>query len=129
MAKREEKGINNIKSIGLILITIGIPIVLIVAQPDLGTSISLLAILIGMLFVAGLNYKLIFGGLAAIAAAIPIAWFYLLKPFQRNRILIFLNPELDPLGHGMNALQSMMSIGSGQVWGQIDKGAPFQATP
>ncbi|MDD3612363.1 MAG: rod shape-determining protein RodA [Clostridia bacterium] len=125
MAKREEKGINNIKSIGLILITIGIPIVLIVVQPDLGTSISLLAILIGMLFVAGLNYKLIFGGLAAIAAAIPIAWFYLLKPFQRNRILVFLNPELDPLGHGMNALQSMMSIGSGQVWGQIDKGGAF----
>ncbi|MBE3102046.1 MAG: FtsW/RodA/SpoVE family cell cycle protein, partial [Firmicutes bacterium] len=53
-------------------------------------------------------------------SAIPIAWFTLLDTFQKHRILVFLNPGMDPLGSGYNVLQSMMSVGSGQITGQLN---------
>ncbi len=125
ISKREEKGINNIKSLAMVVLTLGIPFALIAMQPDLGTSIALIAITLGMLFVAGISYKLLLAGGAAVAAAVPAAWFFLLKEYQKKRILVFLNPELDPLGDGLNVLQSIMSVGSGQIWGQLRNGALF----
>ncbi|HOB19442.1 MAG TPA: rod shape-determining protein RodA [Candidatus Atribacteria bacterium] len=127
ISKREEQGINNVKSLALVVFTLGVPFLLIAAQPDLGTSIALIAITLGMLFVAGISYKLLLAGGAAIAAAIPAAWFFLLKEYQKKRIMVFLNPELDPLGDGLNVLQSIMSVGSGQIWGQLKNGALFSA--
>jgi len=113
----KEGKLNTIRDIIPILIHIGIPIILILLQPDLGTALVFIVILIGMLFAAGLNTKFIYGGMGAGLAFIPIAWNFL-KDYQKKRILVFLNPNLDPLGSGYNVIQSKIAVGSGQFFGK-----------
>ena len=95
-----------------------LPMVLIFLQPDLGSSLVFLAVLVAMLYVAGARgghlAALIGGGLATA----PIFWFYLLKPYQKSRLLVFINPETDPIGQGFQLLQSMIGIGSGGLLGK-----------
>lgn len=94
----------------------GLLILLVFMQPDLGTSLVYLAILIIMLFVAGVKIKfLIFTFLAALSS-IPVLWTFL-KDYQKNRLILFLNPNLDPLGGGYNVIQSRIAIGSGGFLG------------
>ncbi len=94
----------------------GLLILLVFMQPDLGTSLVYLAILIIMLFVAGIKIKfLIFTFLAALSS-IPVLWTFL-KDYQKNRLILFLNPNLDPLGGGYNVIQSRIAIGSGGFLG------------
>jgi rod shape determining protein RodA len=94
----------------------GLLILLVFMQPDLGTSLVYLAILIIMLFVAGIKIKfLIFTFLAGISS-IPVLWIFL-KDYQKNRLILFLNPNLDPLGGGYNVIQSKIAIGSGGFLG------------
>jgi rod shape determining protein RodA len=88
--------------------------VLIMLQPDLGTSLVLLAVLFAMLFIRGFNPLFI---LASIVAGIGISPF-ILKEYQRQRLLVFLNPEADPTGAGWNVIQSVVGIGSGRLWGK-----------
>ncbi len=94
----------------------GLLILLVFMQPDLGTSLVYLAILIIMLFVAGVKIKfLVFTFLAALSS-VPVLWTFL-KDYQKNRIILFLNPNLDPLGGGYNVIQSRIAIGSGGFLG------------
>jgi rod shape determining protein RodA len=94
------------------------PLVLLVfLQPDLGTALSFLAILLGMLWAAGVPRGQLAGLVAAGLVASPLAW-PLLKPYQRTRLLAFLDPGADPLGAGYNLIQSKIAIGSGGVWGK-----------
>jgi rod shape determining protein RodA len=94
----------------------GLLILLVFMQPDLGTSLVYLAIIIIMLFVAGVKIKfLIFTFLAALSS-IPVLWTFL-KDYQKNRLILFLNPNLDPLGGGYNVIQSRIAIGSGGFLG------------
>jgi len=94
----------------------GLLILLVFMQPDLGTSLVYLAILIIMLFVAGVKLKfLVFTFLAALSS-VPVLWTFL-KDYQKNRIILFLNPNLDPLGGGYNVIQSRIAIGSGGFLG------------
>ena len=95
----------------------GPPWVLVMMQPDLGTSLVLLAILAGMLFMSGASLRwLLVGGLAALAA-IPLAWSYVLRDYQKDRILSFLNPTADTQGAGWQVLQSQITVGSGGLLG------------
>lgn len=99
-------------------VLIGIPAILVILQPDLGTA---LAICFGgaiMMFLAGLPLAWFLGAGAAGLVAIPIAFFALLHDYQRNRVLTFLNPEADPLGTGYHITQSKIAIGSGGVFGK-----------
>jgi rod shape determining protein RodA len=96
------------------IVYLGIPMALIMKQPDLGTALVLIAIFFAMLFVRGLNPVYI---LAAIAAGIGISPF-VLKEYQKTRLLVFLNPDMDPTGSGWNLRQSMIGIGSGKLWGK-----------
>ena len=100
------------------LLFVGVPMALILAQPDLGTTLIFCAFVFGMLFIAGLKYKHIL--IATIVGVItaPFAWFGLLKPYQRTRILIFLNPEQDPMGKGYHTLQSRVAVGAGMILGK-----------
>lgn len=109
------------------LLFVGIPMALILAQPDLGTTLIFSAFVFGMLFVAGLKYKhIIIAGIVGLAAA-PFAWFGVLKPYQRTRILIFLNPEQDPMGKGYHTLQSRVAVGAGMIKGKgLFKGSSSQ---
>jgi rod shape determining protein RodA len=119
LAKREEDGIHHIKELLPIAVQVAIPFALIYIQPDLGTALAFIAIVFGVLFAAGISWKLLaLGGGIGLAAA-PIAWFFIFEGYQKKRIEIFLNPGLDPLGDGYNVLQSMMAIGSGQIFGQV----------
>lgn len=95
-----------------------LPFVLILKQPDLGTALMFIFIFVSMtLFV-----KLRLATLASLAgvclAAIPLGWKFFLKPYQRQRIETFLNPETDPLGTGYHITQSKIAVGSGQILGK-----------
>ncbi|MBP3063118.1 cell elongation-specific peptidoglycan biosynthesis regulator RodA [Ectopseudomonas chengduensis] len=106
------------KHIVISLAMIGIPFVLIVKQPDLGTSLLILASGAFVVFMAGLQWRWIIG---AAAAVVPIAvgmWYFVMHDYQKRRVLTFLNPESDPLGSGWNIIQSKAAIGSGGVLGK-----------
>jgi len=94
-----------------------IPMVLIFKQPDLGTSLLLMGIFLVMIFSTPLEYRYFFGFLAACLSVVPFAW-NILKSYQKDRLLVFLNPNIDPLGAGYTIIQSKISIGSGQVFGK-----------
>ncbi|WP_265562500.1 rod shape-determining protein RodA [Sphingomicrobium arenosum] len=98
-------------------ILIGLPVGLTLIQPDLGTALALAFGGVMVMFLAGLPWWYFAGGLAAMAAVIPIA-IQFLEPYQQRRILIFLEPEADPLGAGYNLTQSKIAIGSGGLWGK-----------
>lgn len=99
------------------LLLIGIPWVLVLVQPDLGTATMIAAGGITVMFLAGLPLRLFIGAGLALAAAVPIA-FSFLHEYQQKRVLIFLDPESDPLGAGYHISQSKIAIGSGGLWGK-----------
>ncbi|RIV80970.1 rod shape-determining protein RodA [Aurantiacibacter xanthus] len=97
---------------------IGLPMLLVLLQPDLGTA---LAIAFGgavVMFLAGLPGKWFAGGAAAALVAIPLAYFFGLQDYQRRRVTTFLDPESDPLGAGYHITQSKIAIGSGGLFGK-----------
>jgi rod shape determining protein RodA len=98
-----------------------VPAVAILAQPDLGTVMILLVVLVTMLVLGGVQVRWLVTPAACLAplAALygPKLWEHL-KPYQRQRILTFLNPDADPLGAGYHVIQSKIAVGSGMLWGQ-----------
>lgn len=94
-----------------------VPTVLILKQPDLGTSLLVASSGLFALFIAGLRWRWIFGGLALLAAATPILW-YFLEPYQRTRVLTLLDPAADRFGAGYHIIQSKIAIGSGGLFGK-----------
>jgi len=99
---------------GLLL---GIPFLLILVQPDMGTALMVLFIGVTVMFVAGLPWWLFAGAAATVAVAAPVAY-SLMHEYQRKRVLIFLDPESDPLGSGYHITQSKIAIGSGGLFGK-----------
>ena len=94
-----------------------LPFVLVMKQPDLGTSLTFIAILLGMIFVSGFKFNW-FAKLGVLfVAMLPVFWM-ILKDYQKNRIRVFLNPELDPFGSGYHVIQSKIAIGSGGLLGK-----------
>ncbi|OGY24883.1 MAG: rod shape-determining protein RodA [Candidatus Woykebacteria bacterium RBG_13_40_7b] len=90
---------------------------LIFSQPDIGTLITLIFIFVSILFVAGINLRY-FVSLALITlVSLPLLWNYLL-PYQKLRLTTFLNPGSDPTGAGYNLIQSVIAVGSGQLFGR-----------
>lgn len=100
---------------GLIM---GVPMLLIILQPDMGTTITFLPPLILLMFLAGMQYRLIFLAILGGAASLPVFWHFFLKPYQKARILTFIDPSMDPLGSGYQILQSKIAVGSGQIFGK-----------
>ncbi|HDN79105.1 MAG: rod shape-determining protein RodA [Chloroflexi bacterium] len=117
--------INRFRHVMFSLIMVGIPCLLIYMQPDLGTAITLVVIWLVMMWAAGIRFHhLAFLGFSAIAA-LPFIWMSL-KDYMRHRILIFLNPHLDP-GTTYNLEQALISIGSGGFLGKgFAKGSQSQ---
>jgi len=97
---------------------IGVPVGLVMLQPDLGTGLAITFGGIVVLFLAGLPLWWFLSGAAAAAVAAPLAYFFALHDYQRNRVLTFLDPENDPLGTGYHITQSKIAIGSGGVFGK-----------
>ncbi len=94
-----------------------IPFLLILKQPDLGTSLVFIAVILAMLFIAGIPAKLYYYLTVAGVFLAPVFW-YLLKDYQKQRILVFLDPEKDPYGSGYHIIQSKIAVGSGMVSGK-----------
>jgi rod shape determining protein RodA len=115
--EKKEGKINNVKELLLLLIYVGIPTAMIMKQPDLGTSLVLIAIFFGMIFIGGVNFKLILGLISSGIFLAPIMWSFL-KTYQKKRILVFLNPNMDPLGAGYHVIQSKIAVGSGGFLGK-----------
>ena len=108
----------SLSQVVLSLMLIVVPFLLIAEQPDLGTSLLVLASGIFVLFLSGLSWQLIAAAAGVAAVIIPIAWEFLLHDYQRQRVLTLLDPEADALGTGWNIIQSKTAIGSGGFSGK-----------
>lgn len=99
---------------GLLLI---LPLILILLQPDFGTAVVFLSITAFMIFKMGIKYRYIVIILCVVLILVPLVYFFVLNPIQQERINVFLDPSLDPLGSGYNAIQSKIAVGSGMLFG------------
>ena len=109
--------VSSIKNILLILLHAGVIIGLVVLTGDLGMAFVFVVMTLIMMFVAGVKFRWFLLGGALCVAAAPFIWSQL-NGFHRQRILVALNPELDPQGYGYQVVQSKIAIGSGQMWGK-----------
>ncbi len=97
---------------------IAVPVLLVAHQPDLGTALLIAASGLIVVFLAGIAWWRIGLLLALVAAAVPLAWRFLLHDYQKSRVLTLLDPEADPLGDGWQIIQSQIAVGSGGLWGK-----------
>ena len=94
-----------------------IPGFLVISQPDLGTGLTLILLGLSILFFVGISMKLVIFSILISFASVPFIWQQLYE-YQKNRILVFLNPEMDSLGSGYQIIQSKIAIGSGGLFGK-----------
>lgn len=99
------------------LLLVLVPVFLIAQQPDLGTALVVLFLFCMIVFVAGIRLRLLMGVITAGLCALPLLW-SVMKPYQRQRVLTFLDPESDPYGAGYHIIQSKIAIGSGGIFGK-----------
>ena len=109
--------LNTLEELIPVAAYVGLPFLLVLKQPDLGTSLVFMAIFFGMVFVCGIRLRLLGGRFAAGIAMMPLLWHFL-KDYQKMRIMVFMDPNVDPLGSGYHIIQSKIAIGSGMLWGK-----------
>ena len=120
ITKIQRKGrneINKISKLAIILLTIAVPVLLIIVEPDYGTATAYIVAFIVMIFVAGIDKKYIILAFAIVIISVPLIYNFVLPQHAKTRIDTFLHPESDPRGAGYNILQSKLAIGSGQITG------------
>ena len=115
--ERNKSDINKPTRLLILLAILGVPVLLIIKQPDYGTAAAFIIATALMLITAGIDKKYIIITAAIVAISIPILYNFVLPEHAKKRIDIFLNPESDPTGSGYNILQSKLAIGSGQITG------------
>jgi rod shape determining protein RodA len=121
---QKEASLSDIVKAGLIA---GIPMLLVLKQPDLGTALTYLPVLVIALFLGGIRLKHATAILLLAAMIFPVVWHYGLKPYQKQRLVSFREPEADPQGSGYQVQQSLIAVGSGGLWGKgITKGTQTQ---
>lgn len=116
---REEppKGGWGLRQMIIPFVLLGIPAALVFKQPDLGTGLILVLLTVTLIFVSGLNSRTMLAMAMAAILVAPLSWHYL-KPYQRQRLVSFINPQADPLGSGYHIIQSEIAIGSGGPFGK-----------
>ncbi len=117
MLEKKVGRLNTFREIIPVFIYVGVPFLLVLKQPDLGTSLVFMAILFGMIFVAGISLRHLAIIFAGGVAFMPIFWHFL-KDYQKMRLTVFLDPNVDPLGSGYHIIQSKIAIGSGMIFGK-----------
>jgi rod shape determining protein RodA len=105
------------QSFGVAAVLLGIPVFLILKQPDLGTALMVAASGFYVIFLAGLSWKMLIGLFVAACAGLPVAW-SMMHDYQRERVMTLIDPTTDPLGKGFHIIQSTIAIGSGGVTGK-----------
>ena len=117
---------SDIVKVGLL---VGLPFLMVLAQPDLGTALTYLPVAIMGFFLGGMKVKHAGIILLCMALVMPVAWFKVLKPYQRDRLTSFMDPESDPQKKGYQVLQSLVAVGSGGLTGKgIRKGSQTQGS-
>jgi len=116
-SKAEKMGNYRLRELLRPFILIGIPFIMIVHQPDLGTALMLLIVSFSMIVFVNVNWKSIVIFLSTAFLSAPLFWIPL-QEYQKKRIITFLRPELDPLGAAYHVTQSKITIGSGLFWGK-----------
>lgn len=112
-----EKNINQPLTVIGLLIHLGVIILLVMMQPDLGSTLVFIFMFLTLMYVAKLSYKYIVPVGVIGISSLPLIYEHL-NDFQKNRIIAFFNPESDPRGYGYNVIQSKVAVGSGQFWGK-----------
>ena len=108
---------NRLFSYVIPILYIIIPGLIVISQPDLGTGLTIIILGFAILFYVGVSLKFVFIFLLTFISSVPIIWQQLYN-YQKNRILVFLNPEIDSLGSGYQIIQSKIAIGSGGLFGK-----------
>jgi rod shape determining protein RodA len=117
LAGRQQK-LDSIATIIGACVLVAPPLILVMLQPDLGTSLVFGAILIGMLWMSGASLRWLTAMAVAVIAMVPIAWTYLLRDYQKERLTSFLNPTPDITDSGYQLYQSQIAVGSGGWFGR-----------
>ncbi|MDR1425561.1 MAG: rod shape-determining protein RodA [Rickettsiales bacterium] len=112
------KNIQENKTLLVPIMLILVPCGLILRQPNLGTALILMAVGVSIMFFVGVQVKKFFICLFLILLAAPVLWQFALRDYQKQRIMVFLDPDSDPLNSGYNIMQSKIAIGSGGFWGK-----------
>jgi len=115
--QRDKKSINKPLKLFILLAILGLPVLLIIKQPDYGTAAAYIAAMVFMLITAGIDKKYIISAIILVAVAVPVLYNFVLPEHAKQRIDIFLNPEADPRGSGYNIIQSKLAIGAGGLTG------------
>jgi len=120
---REELKLNNIVKVLLLFL---LPFVLILIQPSLGVAVLTGVGFFGIILASNFNKKYLLTLILIIAILVPVVW-NILAPYQKQRVMTFLNPQADPFGGGYNSRQSMITVGSGKLFGKgLGKGTQTQ---
>jgi rod shape determining protein RodA len=106
---------------------VAVPMVLVMIQPDLGTALTFFPALLVGIFLAGFRWQYAVAAVLIVALVAPVSYLFVLKDYQRSRVVSFLDPSLDPKGSGYQVIQSKIAVGSGALWGRgVTKGTQTQ---
>ena len=108
----------DFRSFALVMGIIGLPVGLIIVQPDFGTAAAFFPLVAVAMFFGGIRPRIWAAMILVAVIAAPVGWFAFLKPYQKERIVVFMNPERDPLGSGYQVTQAKIAIGSGGIHGK-----------
>ena len=108
----------DFRSFLIVMGIITLPVGMIIIQPDFGTAASFFPLYAVAMFFGGIRARVWAAMILLVAIALPLGWFAFLKPYQKERVAIFLNPERDPLGSGYQVTQAKIAIGSGGINGK-----------
>ena len=114
---KQKEDINKFSRLLLVLLVVGVPILLIVKEPDFGTAAAFIIATLMILFTSGIDKKYIIITIVLTAIIVPVLYNFVLPDHAKQRIDVFLNPESDPRGAGYNILQSKLAIGAGELTG------------
>ncbi|MBI1952624.1 MAG: rod shape-determining protein RodA [Candidatus Omnitrophica bacterium] len=117
LGSRPEATVNPWRVLGWAGLLTAVPMALILMEPNLGTACVFIPIFLGVALVWGMRLKVLGILLAVFSAAAPLAWWHI-ADYQKRRLMVFMNPDLDPLGAGYTVVQSKIAIGSGGLWGK-----------
>jgi rod shape determining protein RodA len=108
----------TLRDLAIPAVIAAVPMMLILAQPDLGTALILMLIFVSICALTRIAWKSLVSLGLAVAVGLPLVWTYVLKDYQRNRVTAFLNPDANILGSGWHAHHARVAIGNGGIWGQ-----------
>lgn len=114
----QRKGVmSDLRSLIVPCLLLGVPFILVLLQPDLGTALLMVPVFFAILLVGGARIKYIIWMIGIGLAGLPVFWHFL-RDYQKQRLLVFLNPNVDPLGAGYTIIQSKIAVGSGGLFGK-----------